>query len=63
MKKLFKDSMNMTKTGILLGVGANTITGLGGNAAGINALGNQMPIMGSVMGMGYVFGSLKKLKK
>ena len=67
-KKIINDAMGFTKTGIILGVGADAVTKAGGNAAGINALGSYMPAMGSIMGGGHTLNMLgdlipKKKKK
>jgi hypothetical protein len=62
MKKLYKDSLEMTKSGIVLGTGASVVQQAGGSAAGLQTLGNYMPTVASVKGAGLTLRMVKKLK-
>lgn len=61
LKKYGKDSLELTKTGVTLGVGANLANT---NANASQALGNAskaLPLTGKVMGAGMVLNSVKQL--
>lgn len=62
MKKLMKDSMDLTTGSIFNGVGAKAIGDVGGNAAGINALSKSYPTLGHLAGSEAVMKGIKKLK-
>ena len=61
IKRYGKDALSMTKTSIMLGVGAGVVTSAGGNAGGLNAMAGMMPAAGSALGGGMVIQSLKML--
>ena len=62
MKKMAKDALDLTKTNIILGVGGTVVGNVGGNAAGLQALGNYQGTIGSIMGAGLTLKSMKKLR-
>lgn len=62
MKKLLKDSIGLTKFGVVAGVGSAAVVGAGGSAAGLSALSSFAPVMGTVSGAGATFRALKKIK-
>lgn len=61
IKRYGKDALSMTKSSIVIGVGASAVTAAGGNAGGLNAMAGMMPAMGSVAGGGAVLGMLSDL--
>lgn len=63
MKKLKKDILGFTGVGVGLGVGSQVVGSVGGNTAGLTAMSNQMPLLGTVRGSGHVMGMLHKLPK
>lgn len=63
IKRYGKDALSMTKSSIIIGVGASAVTASGGNAGGLNAMAGMMPAMGSVAGGGAVLGMLGGLNK
>jgi hypothetical protein len=63
LKKLMKDSMDITKTGIVLGIGSGVIHDSGGDALSLSGLSKALPTLGSLSGTSAVFTSLNKLKK
>jgi len=60
-KKMYKDALNLTKTGIVLGVGADFVGKVGGNAAGLNTLSGYTPVMGTLAGSGTTLKMLGNL--
>ena len=57
-----KASLDLTKTGIILGAGATAVTRVGGSTAGLQTLGNYMPTIATVKGAGLTLGMVAKLK-
>ena len=62
-KKMSKDVIDMTKSNIILCVGAGAVTKAGGSPAGLQALSGFMPVIGSIKGAGHSLKMIKKLKK
>ena len=62
MKKYRKDAMNMTMTGVTMGVGSKVISGAGGDASAISGMSAYMPVMGTVSGASATMRQMKKLK-
>ena len=62
MKKLTKDALDMTKSSIILSVGAGAVDKAGGSPAGLQTLSSFMPAIASIKGAGHSLKLVKKLK-
>lgn len=65
MRKYRKDAMDMTKSGIAIGIGSSVL-GSVGSTEGQKALGNVagfLPMMGTLSGAGMTLRQLKKIKR
>lgn len=63
MKKYKKAILDMTKSGMVLGVGSHAVGKASGNAAGLTNISKFMPMMGNVIGAGTVLKLMPKIKK
>ena len=61
VKKLAKDALNLTKTGIYLGAGSIAISKMGGGSP-LSGLSKTMPAIGAATGGMATIRMLKKLK-
>lgn len=62
MKNLKKGAIEITKVGVIGGVGASVITATGGNASGLSAMGTMMQPLGTTLGASAVLGQLRGLQ-
>jgi len=63
MKKLKKDILDLTKGGIIIGVGAEVTSKAGLAASGLGEIGRFYPIMGKLAGAGATVRILERLGK
>jgi len=63
MSGMMRDSLLMTGAGVTMGVGAGVVHSAGGNAAGITAMSNMMPVTGTIVGGGHALKMLKGFGK
>lgn len=69
LKKMRKAALGMAASGVTMGVGAYTVgqADVGGNvpeaSTAIGKVSSFMPAMGTTMGAGMVFGSMKGMQK
>lgn len=62
MKKLKKDILGLTGTGVLLGVGSTAVGKTGASTAAFSTAAGFMPLMGTTVGASAAMRSVKKLK-
>lgn len=63
MKKLKKDVIGFVGSNIILGVGSVAVGATGGNIAGLSAMGDFMPTIGTAMMAGHTLRMVKKIPK
>jgi len=61
MKKTKKKAVGLIKTGIVLGVGADVVTRVGGPTGGITTLSRFQPVIGTALGAGTAMDLVKGL--
>lgn len=62
MKKLKKQTIGLTKTGLALGIGATTVGKVSGNTSGFAAVGGFLGPIGVTIGAGATLRQVRKLK-
>ena len=63
MKKLKKDILDMTKAGLVTGIGSHVVVKAGGEAGGLANISKALPKVGTLVGAGVVLRSLPKIKR
>jgi len=63
LKKLGKSTLELTKVGVGLGIGASIISGAGGDASGLQALAKGTKPIGSLIVADTLMSSIGKMKK
>lgn len=61
-KQVQKDVIDLTKTGVTLGVGSQVLVGVGGSAAPLQYVSRFMPTMGTIVGGKAVINTLKEIE-
>lgn len=59
---LMKDTQSLLGVGVLTGVGASVVTGIGGNAAGLTNVSRHFGTLGSLVGTKAVIKATQRLK-
>jgi len=67
LKRMGRDAISLTGSGVTMGVGAGVLEGIGGTAAtygatGVSRMASFMPTIGTVVGAGYALGALEHLQ-
>ena len=62
LKKAKKGAVELTKTGVVLGVGADVVGKVGGPTGGITAMSKFQPTYGALMGAGTALDMVKGLE-